>query len=699
MAYPDQGPSEQPEQAPITPANPQKTYDPKQIVGEVDQKYGSWRSLKRPHEVQWFINSAMVRGLQNIKWNDTLAQLEARGVPSHKLRPAINKILPKYRQRKAKFLKNRYSPIVVPASSDKEDKMNATASQAALEYASRKNNLERVYRDALDWSLITGKGFIWLHWDDNTTGMAKGIDGQPVELPIGDIIFETGSPFEILVPDMGVKEIGAQHEIMRVRAIPLEELKLRYKNVPGINDLKGDTSSDDMFQYQKQIATLSAKSNVGLLGGVTDKSDRDLQFVVRKELFSRPCAKYPNGRYAVVANGMLLKYQEVLPYGFKNMPNPYPVVEFPDIELAGQFWPTSTVEQLVGPQREYNELRQKLINHLNKQSHPKVIVHAMSKWPENAWTDEAGEVIRIIAMPGVMEPKIVTPPPISQDLWHAMDTIRGEMDEISSLPPVVAGEAASTTSGFQVNLLQEATDSVHSPDVRAHELAFEELYKKARRIMAQGYDQPRLINIAGRSHIPDVREFSSTNIDENAEVIVYTGTALSNSPAVRTQQVIELWNAGLLQDDMNPAEGKRKALTMLDNNGIGEFQEEKKRDEEKARLENLSFSRGELVKPPLPFDDHVIHYTQHTDQMKTPEFDLWDDAAQKELFVHSIMHMKFINPQAAISTALELGLVNLIPFLMPPQMPGAPPPTEGQPEQSQESEAAPAESPQPQPTQ
>ncbi len=684
MAFPDNGPSTQ---QPVANASqpspavgqPQAKAAPEGAKAEVNEKYTKWRAAKRPVEIRWFLNSAAVRGLFNLRWNDAIGQLDTVRVPQHKLRPSINKIIPKYRQRKAKFLKNRYTPVIVPASSDREDKMNATASQSALEYSSRKKGLEKIYRQVLDMTLTYGKAFIWLYWDNNDNALMTNPEGgQQVQAPLGDVCYEAGDPFEVLVPDMGIQRLADQPEVMRVRAVPLQELKKKYGQVPGIDDLKGDSSADDLFMYQRQIASLATRTNAGLLGGLNDQSRKDLNYITRKELITKPNGQFPNGRYIVVAGDLVLKYQEEMPWGFKDMENPYHAVEFTDIDMANQFWSSSMVEQLYGVQQEYNDLRAKLVNHMNKQVHPKVIVSVHSKWPQNAWNDEAGEVIRVVTPPGVMTPQIITPPAIATDLWNNLNIIRQEMDEISGLPPVAAGETGQATSGFQVNLLQEATDSVHAPDIRGHELAFEELYRKVRKMMAQGYDIPRLISIAGRAHIPDVVEFSQNNIDENADIIVYTGSALSNSPAVRTQQVLELWNTGLLQDDMNPAEGKRRALAMLDENGIGEFQEEKRRDEEKARLENLNITKGQHVRPPLPFDDHQIHYMVHTDQMKSPEFDLsWDELKQKELFAHTLMHMRYIAPDQAINTAMDLGMYELIPILLPPQMPQQAPASPG----------------------
>jgi hypothetical protein len=86
-------------------------------------------------------------------------------------------------------------------------------------------------------------------------------------------------------------------------------------------------------------------------------SDKGKQYeathVVVKELFTKPNGKYPNGRYVVVGGNVLLKQMDELPYEFGGE-NPYPVVEFVDVQMAGQFWPTTIVEQLISLQKEYN---------------------------------------------------------------------------------------------------------------------------------------------------------------------------------------------------------------------------------------------------------------------------------------------------------------------------------------------------------
>jgi hypothetical protein len=658
--------------------------DDQSLVSDVNDKFTKWRTSRRPHEIQWFLNAAFVRGLQYVQWNDATSRLEMKDTPTHRQRLVVNRILPKYKARQAKFLKNRTVPVVVPSTTDREDKMDARATQKALEYLYRKLELEKKYRAALNWANTAAKGFWWFYWDPTKTARFQLRDAtdkpQVVEAQLGDVCVEVGSPFEVLVPDPGITNIGDQPEIMRVRLMKLDDVKQRHgKAAEGLQEESG---IGEPFQYQKQIATLNAKGQSGMLltGGTNEMAESNGGgHIIVKELFTKPNASHPNGRYVVVAGDKLLRYQEELPYGFHKFgSNPYPCVEFPDMEMAGQFWPTTLVEQMVGPQKEYNLMRSKVAEQIRLMAHPKVIAPVQSQWPEGAWTAEAGEVVRILAFPGLWEPKIVQPGNIAADVWRAMDMTKLEFDEISNIWPASQGNQAGTNSGFQVNLLQEAADSVHAPDIRLHELAIEEACYKIRSLMHDGYVEPRLIAITGRNAQPEVFEFSQSNIDPYAEIVVRSGSGLSQSPAVKTQQLLELGNGGWIGDPADP-ETKRRLLNLIDVGGVSELQQKSRIDEDQANLENVQIKTGTEFPSPMPWDNHDIHYTEHTDMMKSPEFKDWDPNSQKALVAHLILHVKFIDPNKAMQLAQELGMNEVMAFLQPPPAPPGPqaPPPQG----------------------
>jgi hypothetical protein len=675
----------------------------KDLLAEIDNKYTRWRESKHEHEIQWYINAAFTRNLQYVEWDSTQNKLQTTKAPRHRVRLTINQILSKDKARKAKFLKNRPTLFVVPASSDRDDKLDAEATKKAVEYIYRKESWENLYRSVLGWSSQCAKGFVWLHWDASakgTTSQEDPLTGQIqwVEVPgMGDIKLEVGSPFEILPSDPGIPNISDQPEFMRVKLRELEDVQARY---PEAEELKGDVSSAEVLQYQKQIANLAPRGMTGYnFTASAEAPDATREYVVVKELFTRPCAKYEQGRYVVSANGKILRNDPMLPFDFWNTSDPYPVVEFADMETTGQFWPTTIIEQLIPIQKEYNFLRSRLSEYTRLGLGPKLMAPMQSNIPKNAYTSEPFEIIRYQWYPGLPEPKFQQLPNLGNDIYNSLRICKAEFDEVSNLFPQAQGDAGGATSGFQTNLLQEATDSVHAPDIRLHEIAFEKLCRKIRHIMKMNYDVPRLMPIVGRNLVPEAMEFFADRIDESAEIIIMSKSALSSSPAIRTQQVIELWNSGMLGDRNNP-KTQARAFTLIDAEGIGELQEEKRRDQDLARYEIDLMNKGDVSKEPQPYEDHDVHWTVHTDFMKSPEYLGLLPEVQQLHKIHLVIHSKFIDPFKSVQLALDLGLPELAQTLQqivaPPQPPppGAAPPG---PPQMAPSPQAPPGAPLPQP--
>jgi hypothetical protein len=350
-------------------------------------------------------------------------------------------------------------------------------------------------------------------------------------------------------------------------------------------------------------------------------------------------------------------------------------VEFPDVQMAGQFWPTTLVEQLISLQKEYNLIRSKIAEQLRLMAFPKLLAAKQHQIPEGAWTSEAGEFVEYIAIPGIPTPQPWHPPNIASDAWRTLELIKSEFEDLTHIYAAVEGQVGGSSSGFQTNLLQEAADSVHAPDIRAHEIAIEDAAHKMRKMMKLGYDVPRLITIAGRNAEPEVIEFSADQIDENADIVVQAGSAMPLLKAQKIQGVLELWKAGIL-GPMEDPEIRRRTLGLLE---MGEFEaavEVERRDEDQARLENAEILNGNPVAAPMFYENHDIHYTNHTDVMKSPEFRNAPEDVKMQLLAHTILHMKFINPEGAFQLSMELGLAGLVP---PPLPPTAPPGAEAPP--------------------
>lgn len=649
--------------------------DEKRLVGEINQRFQRFRELKRPVEAQWYVNGAILRGNAEVAWNDQAGQLTRTrrdGLPSR----TINRILPKIQNRRARIIKPQPRPVVIPATGDLDDQLDAKATEKALLYQHRRLGLTGLYERALRWSEIGHKGFLWIGWDPSVPVRMPlepipGQGRQVVEVPggmeaSGDIYVEAGNPWEVFVPNLEGESLGEQPELIRARVVHVEVLRQRYPEMA--DSIVGDTTYDEAFFYQRQLAILNQR---GSRGSQTSKDDKDRQYVLLKEWFERPTSKYPRGRMAVLAGAILLRYEEALPYGFHDLPNPYPVEEFVDIPTIGQFWGTTLVEQLIGPQLEYNSVRSRLWDYIRLNVQPKVIAPRSAQIPKGAFNNQSGEHVNVTWLPGMPPPRewVWTPPNISSDVWRALDLLRGEIEDVSQVFPVAEGKAGTTKSGFQANLLQEASDENIEPIRNAHARALESAFLKMRRLMKLRYQVPRLMTIVGERNTAEAFEFNAEDIDERAEIVVQIATGLPDLKAARIQSVIDLFEKGLLGDQSDP-EVKRRALSRLELGEADGAIDLSREDEQLAKRENEMFKGGARPQPEF-YHNHRVHAEIHASDLKSSAAQMYTPEERMARIVHLIQHVSFLNPVEAGNLVGMYGLPpSVLPIPPPPPMPG-----------------------------
>ncbi len=636
----------------------------KAVIREVEDFYQEVRQTRTAHEGQWFLNGAMLRGNQHVEWSKQDQKLVTPPASKSRRRVTINKLQPKNRARQAKFLKNRPIPVVIPATQDVEDKLDARATTKAFSYIARTARLEQKYADALRWASMCGHGYWWFYWDPAIQGRVKIKDEltgqeQVMTTPLGDVAVEVGSPFEVFVADASIHYIGDQPKIMRVRERSLDDIAQRYPDKAQF--VRAEQKNDEALRYEKQLSELSATAAGGLgIQSAKGSGSPKSKTATVKELFCRPTKTHPNGQYLVVANGVLLRNQPNLPEnGFSSHANPYPVADFLDVPTVGQYYLPTIVEQAIPIQREYNDLRSRLSEHTRLCVHPKLLVARQHNLPPGSWTNAAGEIVEYVAHPSIEKPTPYQQPPISADVWRSFDLLDRELSDLFQIFPESQGGGGKSTSGFQTSLLQEANDSVHAPDQRANELVMIEAYYKIRHLIKQGYSVPRLITVTGNHLAGEALEFSRDDIDEAADIIVETGSALPNGKAERTQFLVELGAAGWLGNPADPND-RARFLNYLEMGSVEDAYDFDRRDEELARLENIAFDESRPVKSPDFFENHDLHQRLHADKLKSVGAQMWDEEQRSAAIHHLLEHIKWINPQAAMQLATMYGDQQLI---------------------------------------
>ncbi len=618
-------------------------------------------------------------------WVRQASQPQVADAPAHRQRLTINRILPKVRARRSKYLRAKNKWVVVPASPDQDDRMNARATQKALDYQRRRLRLNLLHFRAILWTEVCGRGYWWIYWDSEAKGRyveqpaQMGLKPQISEAIMGDVAIEVGSTFEVLVADPAIGFIGDQPEIMRIKMRFLDDMKARHPDFAKMLD--ADTPKSEDVSYQRRIANLNNRGVTVPTDSAEKHGDSGLQQIKVTEYFQAPCSAFPQGRYTKVAGGVLLEDRSELPYDFSDLSNPYPVVEFIDLPQAGQYWSSTLVEQLIPLQREYNHARSRLAEALRAQIHPKLFAAKQHQLPPGCWTAEPNEVIEYLARPGLDKPWIWSPGNVAADVWQSLSLGQREFDDISQIFPVVEGRSGTTTSGFQANLLQEAAESVHGPDIQLQEAAFEEAAYKIRRLMKQGFTVPRLITVIGSDYQSDAIEFSATQIDESADIVIETASALPDLRYARVEVVTSMFDKGLLGPQQDP-DTRRRALNMMEMGTVEDVWDFSRRDIEAARLENAAIAEGRPVEPPQFYENHLLHYQIHTDHLKSPEVKQWPPERRQALMAQLLKHEEFINPVSAAQHALKYGLQGILEpqtmqayqqsLMPPPPAPGPP---------------------------
>jgi len=658
---------------PVTP-DQKPPYDPEKLAGEIRRCYTEWKGYREPHERDWFVNAAMLRGQQHVVYDQTQAQLVAPDAPSYAVRIDLNKILPKHRGRMAKFFKNRPKPVVIPASAEYQDVMDARASERALNYQWARLRLESAYRDARQWAAVGSKSFWWLGYDETVTGRVQMQDprtGQPIveDAILGDVVVEVGNVWEVLVKDPSIARVGQQPEILRVRSIPRSEAERRHPELTQAKDegvRTGETGT--LKQTEDSISTLTASDSDGGGAGIKRKDH-----VLLLEHYMAPCGKYPKGRKVVVCADTVVRYEEELPFEFWRSPaNPYPCVEFSDTGNVGQFWNTTWIAQLVPLQRMLNRMLELIVENCEAVARPKILTYIQHQLADGAWTSSAGEIITLNWIPGLPEPRILQAVSVAGDVWNVVNLVLQQFDDVSQIHRTSEGGTGGAESGYQTNLLQEATDAVHAPDIRGDELAIEDAAWKIRRIMKITWDVPRLIAIGGEGSSAEMLEFSRDQIDDAAEVRIQIGSMLPDLKAAKAQTVLNYFKEGLLGDPHDPMV-KRKALSMIGEYVGADMVDEKSRlDDDAAKRENQAILSAGDVRPAEFMQQHLIHIDTHEAMMKTPEWEMLDDESKLVGIAHVLTHYDFVNLPLAIALRQQYGLADL-PIAAPPPPPPAPP--------------------------
>lgn len=633
--------------------------NPGKLWREVQELRDDALSARKPHERLWALCWMFYKGDQ---WRKPAPQPDwniIRINVGKKPKITINKILPMVQTRRAHVLKNRPTGVVMPATTDEEDRNAARIAQDVLNY-----DMQHLHNwEILDTKLslcmfVTGNAFKKVFWDptkgrmkernryeeDPLTGqpLLRAVEPPPMGHILGADIHEAsesgdaddkGPAFDrgARGPDVNIGGEGSPEE--EEQESPDEEADeeaQRGGQEPILESQEQEPEGDVVIQFVNPEEILPEPAATSL-----DDCERLLQRTLKPLKWVRDTYKEAaenvqpinmrTDRGKSLAQGAKLfgltereiaNRVEVLEAWFR------PSEDYPDglhavwaddkLMAAG---PTPPAHEHI-PFVHYQEIDtdefwglssvsqtidpQKALNlAVSRDEFMRQRLRPKLMAATDAGIDESAysnDDSEIVFVHHPFYPRFTEPPTFQRD-EKAVEYFAKAVDDIGGSADIMRGQISGgdVRSGRMVNYLQEYAGTVLSGPARFIERGEEKTGNMILRLRKHYTEEPRLYYIVGRDKSVEVRQFIGSDIEGAADYMVQAGSALPMSLAEKRDMVFSMVEKGIMMP------GDPRILKLLGMpSDMEELFDEDQLDRDNATEEDHRFlAMGKPIQDPM----------------------------------------------------------------------------------------------------
>lgn len=502
--------------------------DNEKIVAWVKGEYTRSKSARQNKQQQWWQNMSMFFGNHYARPLKTAGNVQGltgklntpRGNPAAAYRKTINKTRSFVRAEQSKFLSSIPTAVSVPSTAADEDIRAAYAGEQVWESYSDTKKLRQHYSRSIWWMILTGNGFFKTWWDESVC-----VDK---ELNVyGDIAFGSITPFHLFVPDLREQDIEDQPHIIIAYTKTVEWCKRYFgEALTGVTLSASQSSSNQILEE-------------GYLNLATTGRHEDSVIVYEAWIKPGATSLLPDGGVVIIADSTIVGMVEGLPYTH----GMYPVTKFEHIPTS-TFYGDSPIVDLIGLQREYNELRSN-ISYAGKVAAVPQLIAQKGSIVASRMTNEAGLVIEY--KNGYQPPQPMQLSPLPQYFVEQQDRINSDWEDMSGQHDVSRGKApAGVTAGTAINFLQEKDDQFNTPQYQGVEDGFGKIATSTLTLFNQYVDIARKIKYTGTDAAFDTALLSGADIKNGTDIRIQRGSSIGQSRAASDAKTMDMFQVGLI---------------------------------------------------------------------------------------------------------------------------------------------------------
>lgn len=540
-----------------------------QIVDWTKKQFWRMKEDRNYIERQWYLNLAFFFGKQYVAFrrtgtptlNNNTSLLWIPPAPSWRARLVVNRMRSTVRTELAQLTNNKPNATVVPASAEERDMYAAMAAEQVWEYLSSTKKFKKVIRDAVWWKLTCGNSYIKTWWDFD----AGNIMIPDTEQKMGKPCFAPVDPFHVFVPDLLETEIEDQPYLIHAQLKPADYIKLNYaKALQGKSVSTQETTGREIFE--------SAFLNI--VGAPYQMRNMVLVF----ECWIKP-GMHPmfpeGGMYTIIGDTIVQNYQG----------NPYSHGKYPLAKLdhipSGKYYTTSSIEDLIPLQKEYNRTWSQIVENKNRMGKLQ-IMHEEGAVDPRKWTTEPGQMIAYKG--GFGKPEVIPAAPLPAYIPQTLDRIIADWNDISGQHEVTHGQVPpGVTAATAISFLQERDETKLSPTFDAMEEAIEKTAYMALTLVHDYWTVEQTIQVTGVESSFDSLTFKGSDLPNEIDIRTEAGSSLPINKAARQAFIFDLMKMGFIKPD--------DGLEVLDMGGISKIYERVQVDRRQAQRENMKLSK------------------------------------------------------------------------------------------------------------
>jgi hypothetical protein len=191
------------------------------------------------------------------------------------------------------------------------------------------------------------------------------------------------------------------------------------------------------------------------------------------------------------------------------------------------------------------------------------------------------------------------------------------MDIFSQHEVTQAQNRSDLRSAAMVAMLLEQDDTAPSMTYHDFEDNWAFMWKHVLMIVQKYYTTTQVIKVVGKGNDIKMKSFVGTDLKNNTDVFVATGTHLPENRLAKQAVIMERFTSGLYGNVQDP-QVTSKVRRMLDDAIEEDVYDDMRADQEVAMDENRMFRNG-IEKPINEYDNHGIHVAEHERDIKSPE--------------------------------------------------------------------------------